>query len=285
MAGHVGVVGAGTMGIGIAQCLLRAGHPVTIVDPDPAALAAGPDRLRRGGRLHSLVGSPPSASRPDPAEPPRWSSALADLSSASWVVECAVERLTVKRRIFDELDEVCAPDAVLTSCTSAIPVARLAAGLRHPGRVAGTHFMNPAPMKATVEVVRGPETTDDSLRRVLDLLAGIGKKGVVTRDAPGFVTNRVLMLMINEAAAVVAERTADAPTVDRIFQDCFGHPMGPLATGDLIGLDTVVDTLLVLVAETGDPRFRPCVLLVDLVAEGRLGRKSGHGFHRYTTSA
>lgn len=285
MAGHTGVVGAGTMGIGIAQCLLRAGHSVTVVDPDPAALASGPDRLWRGRRLHALVGSPPTASRSDPAAVPRWSSDLADLSSASWVVECAVERLAVKRRIFAELDEVCAPDTVLTSCTSAIPVARLAEGLRHPGRVVGTHFMNPAPLKVTVEFVRGPETTDDSLRRVLDLLAGIGKKAIVTRDAPGFVTNRVLMLMINEAASVVAERTADASTVDRIFQDCFGHPTGPLATGDLIGLDTVVDTLLVLLAETGDPRFRPCALLADLVGEGRLGRKSGRGFHRYTTSA
>jgi 3-hydroxybutyryl-CoA dehydrogenase len=250
MAGHTGVVGAGTMGIGIAQCLLRAGHPVTVVDPDPAALASGPDRLWRGRRLHALVGSPPTASHSDPSEVPRWSSDLADLSSASWVVECAVERLAVKRRIFAELDE-------------------------------GTHFMNPAPLKVTVEVVRGPETTDDSLRLVLDLLAGIGKKAIVTRDAPGFVTNRVLMPMIDEAASVVAERTADAPTVDRIFQDCFGHPTGPLATGDLIGLDT----LLVLLAETGDPRFRPCALLADLVGEGRLGRKSGRGFHRYTTSA
>jgi 3-hydroxybutyryl-CoA dehydrogenase len=267
------------MGVGVAQCLAQAGHPVTVADPDPPALAAGAGRLGDGLRLATLLGRADPV--PDTAARVRWVRSLDELGAPGFVVECGPERVETKQAIFAALDAVCPASTILASCTSAIPIARLGDRTGRPDRVLGTHFMNPAPLKDTVEVVRAAGTSDETVRRTVELLAGIGKHAVVVRDAPGFVANRVLMLMINEAAAVVAEGTADAATVDRIFQDCFGHPTGPLGTADLIGLDSVLDTLLVLLDQTGDERFRPRPLLGELVRSGRLGRKSGHGFHRY----
>ncbi|MEV5576530.1 3-hydroxyacyl-CoA dehydrogenase family protein [Spirillospora sp. NPDC052269] len=276
----IGVVGAGLMGVGVAQCFAVAGHPVTVVEPSEEARATAPGRLADGLRMAALAGR--GKARPaEVAARVVWSGSLDDLRDAAFVVECAVEREPVKREIFRRLGEVCRPEAILTSCTSAVPISRLAAVTSLPHRVAGTHFMNPAPLKRAVEVIRARTTSESALGRVLELLESIGKSPVVVADAPGFVTNRVLMLTINEAAAVVQEGTADPDVVDRIFRDCFGHPTGPLRTADLIGLDTVVDTLAVLHAHTGDARFRPCRLLAELVAEGRTGRKSSAGFHTY----
>lgn len=277
----VGVVGAGTMGIGVAQCFMEAGHPVVVVDPDPDALGSGPERLRAGMKLARMLGRRPRRAGDTAAAPVTWSAELADLSDALFVVECAVEKEPVKELVLRELDAVCGPETVFASCTSCIPVTRLGSFTSRPDRVIGTHFMNPAPLKDTVEVIRAPGTSEDTVRRTEEFLAGIGKHGVVVRDAPGFVTNRVLMLTLNEAAAVLDEGTADAATVDQIFQECFGHPMGPLRTADLIGLDTVVDSLDVLREHTGDDRFRPTPLLARLVAQGRTGRKTGGGFYPY----
>ncbi|MGW4273092.1 3-hydroxyacyl-CoA dehydrogenase family protein [Streptomyces seoulensis] len=288
----VGVVGAGVMGLGITQCLVSAGHPVVVVDTDPAALGTGPHRLRQAQRLGSLLGSGSGSGSARgagtavtrSAPPVRWSATLADLGAVAFVIECARERIPVKEEIFRELDRRCPPDAVLASCTSAIPVTRLAEVTAHPGRVVGTHFMNPAPVTDTVEVVRTARTDRPTMDRTLELLAGLGKKALVVSDAPGFVSNRVLMLTVNEAATVVQEGTADAARVDEIFRACFGHRMGPLATADLIGLDTVLDTLEILLHCTGDPRFQPCPLLARLVAAGDTGRKSGRGFHAYPSA-
>ncbi|MCI3928687.1 3-hydroxyacyl-CoA dehydrogenase family protein [Streptomyces sp. AN091965] len=285
-SGVIGVVGAGTMGVGIAQCLAEAGHRVVAVDPEEAALAAAPARLRDGVRLARMVRTAPAAVPPDRAlAAVTWTARLEDLAEAWFVLDCAPERIPLKEKLFRDLDGVCPPGAVLATGTSAIPVERLAARTGRPEQVLGMHFMNPAPMKEAVEVVRGPRTSDATLDTALALLAGIGKKGIVVADGPGFVSNRVLMLTINEAATVVRQGTADAATVDRIFEECFGHTMGPLATGDLIGLDTVVDTLYVLLECTGDQRFQPCEGLRALVADGHLGRKSGRGFHRYPARA
>ncbi|ROP42388.1 3-hydroxyacyl-CoA dehydrogenase family protein [Saccharothrix texasensis] len=274
----VGVVGAGVMGTGVAQCFAAAGHEVVVVDPDPAALAGGPDRVRRGLRLQALLGSAPA----DPDLVPdrlSWTADLGDVAGCGFVVECGPERIPVKEGLFAALDDLCAPDTVLASCTSAIPVGVLAAATTRPDRVLATHFMNPAPLKDTVEVVRGPGTSDATMARTADVLSSLGKKAIVVSDAPGFVTNRVLMLAINEAVKVVAEGTAPAAAVDQVFESCFGHPMGPLRTADLIGLDTIRDTLLVLRDLLADPAYTPSPLLVELVAAGRLGKKSGRGFH------
>jgi len=282
-----GVVGAGVMGVGVTQCLVTAGYEVVTVDTDPAALAGAPGRLRDGLRLHRLLR--PGAGGASPTEPTssrvRWSDRLPDLSDASFVVECAREKPSVKEGLFRELDVLCPPWTVLASCTSAIPVARLAAVTGRADRVLGMHFMNPAPLKDTVEVVITAATSGNTLDRALALLGSLGKRGIVVSDAPGFVSNRILMLTINEAATVVEAGTADAAQVDDVFRSCFGHPMGPLATADLIGLDTVLDSLDVLREHTGDDRFRTCPLLVRLVGEGRTGRKSGAGFHDYRRSA
>lgn len=279
----VGIVGAGTMGIGVAQCFAEAGHPVVVVDSDPGALASGPARLRAGIRTATLLRRGARAGAPAPRAESlvTWSAELADMAAALLVVECAREDEDVKEVILRDLDRICGADAIFASNTSCIPVSRLGSFTGRPDRVIGTHFMNPAPLKDAVEVIRAPETSDLTLQRTEGFLARIGKHVHVVRDAPGFVTNRVLMLTLNEAAAVLGEGTADAETVDRIFQDCFGHPMGPLRTADLIGLDTIADSLEVLRRHTGEDRFRPCPLLARLVAEGRLGRKSGSGFYEY----
>ncbi|MEU1055523.1 3-hydroxyacyl-CoA dehydrogenase family protein [Streptomyces sp. NPDC005876] len=276
----VGIVGAGQMGVGVALCFARAGHPVTVTDPSAEARATAPARLRRGLLHAALAGG----ERPDVAGTAArvvWTGDPAALGEAVFVVECAVERRPVKEEVFRALDAICPPDTVLASCTSAIPIAALAAVTSRPDRVLGTHFMNPAAVRPAVEVVRAATTGEETLRRTLGLLTAIGKSPIVVSDAPGFVTNRVLMLTINEAATVVHEGTATPEVVDQVFRECFGHPTGPLATADLIGLDTVLDTLHVLHAHTSDPRFLPSPLLVKLVEEGRTGRKRSAGFHTY----
>lgn len=282
----VGVVGAGTMGVGVAQCFAEAGHPVVVVDNDPEALASGPARLRAGIRTAALLrrGAPRTragapASRTESLV--TWSAELADMAAALLVVECAREDEDVKEGLLRELDRLCGTETIFASNTSCIPISRLGSFTDRPDRVIGTHFMNPAPLKDAVEVIRAPETSGVTVERTEAFLARVGKHALVVRDAPGFVTNRVLMLTLNEAAAVLGEGTADAATVDRVFQDCFGHPMGPLRTADLIGLDTIADSLEVLRRHTGEERFRPCSLLARLVAEGKVGRKSGSGFYEY----
>ncbi|NUT48354.1 MAG: 3-hydroxyacyl-CoA dehydrogenase family protein, partial [Saccharothrix sp.] len=240
--------------------------------------------VRDGVRLQKLLGPPPA----DPAGVPdrlRWTADLDEVADCGFVVECGPERVAVKEELFAALDRLCGPEAVLASCTSAIPVDVLAAVTARPDRVLATHFMNPAPLKEAVEVVRGPKTSDATMARTADVLSSLGKKPIVVSDAPGFVTNRVLMLAINEAVKVVAEGTAPAATVDEVFVSCFAHQMGPLRTADLIGLDTVRDTLLVLRDLLADPAFTPSPLLTELVASGRLGRKSGEGFHVWRRSA
>jgi 3-hydroxybutyryl-CoA dehydrogenase len=279
----VGVVGGGTMGAGVAQCLVSAGHRVVVLEPDAQARQTGPERVRDGLRLAKLLGKA-SGDVTGALAAIHWTDDWKDLGQSEFVIECAPERIPLKRKVFRLLDENCPPSAVFASCTSAIPIEDLAARTGRPQQVLGMHFMNPAPLKPVVEVVRTGQTSRDSLTMAMSLLADMGKKGIVVRDAPGFVTNRVLMSTINEAATVVQLGTADAATVDQIFQDCFGHAMGPLRTADLIGLDTIVDTLHVLLEFTGDSRFMPCDLLRNLVQAGHLGRKSGQGFHHTANS-
>lgn len=275
----IGVVGAGVMGTGVAQCFAAAGHDVVVADRDPEALTRGPDRVRAGLRLAALLGGArPPAGVPDRI---RWTGRLAGLGGSEFVVECAAERLPLKESLFAELDRLCPAGTVLASCTSAVPIARLAAATARADRVIGTHFMNPAPLKDAVEVVRAAATADETLATTTNLLTAIGKRPIVVADGPGFVANRVLMATINEAIATVADGTADASTVDQVFENCFGHPMGPLRTADLIGLDVILDTLVVLLDCTGNPVYRPCPLLTELVTAGQLGRKTGRGLHTY----
>lgn len=276
----VGVVGAGVMGAGAAQALSQAGHEVVLVDVAGAALERALADVRSGVRMSALLGG----GRHDAGEVIGRIDATTDygrLARARFVIENTTERLDVKREVYPRLDEVCDDDVVFAANTSAVRVEEIAGWTSRPDRVVGMHLMNPVPLKRAVEVIRGPRTSEQTLATALALLESMGKEGIVVNDAPGFVTNRVLMLEINEAARVLAEGTASAADIDRIFRSCFEHKMGPLETGDLIGLDTIVDTLHVLEEQLGDDKYRPCELLAGLVRDGHLGRKTGRGFHDY----
>lgn len=281
----VGVVGAGVMGTGLAQTLAQTGHTVVLVDVDADALTSARDAVRQNLRFRRLLQPNDGAPADEPANVvlDRIQTTLdADaLSAAQFVVENATEKWEVKREIYPVLDAVCDADVVFAANTSAISITRLGGLTARPDRVLGIHFMNPVPMKPVAEVIRGYHTSDATIDTAQAVLAAMGKEGIVVDDMPGFVTNRVLMLTINEAIFVLQDGVADAADVDRIFKTCFGHPMGPLETADLIGLDTILLSLDVLYESYNDDKYRPSPLLKKMVDAGLYGRKSGEGFHSY----
>lgn len=277
----IGVVGAGVMGAGVAQALAEAGHTVVLVDVSDAALEHCREEVRKGVAMAKLLrrgDTPPDAdavlARIDATTD------YGDLAHVGFVIENTTESVELKEEVYARLDGVCPPATVFAANTSAIPIARLAAATHRGDRVLGMHFMNPVPLKPTVEVIRGEHTSDDTIAVALELLASMGKDGIVVRDSPGFVSNRVLMLTVNEAVGVLEDGVASAKDIDHIFTTCFGHKMGPLETADLIGLDTILNTLVVLQDAYGD-KYRPAPMLEKLVADGHLGRKTGQGLHAY----
>ncbi|MEV0455753.1 3-hydroxyacyl-CoA dehydrogenase family protein [Catellatospora methionotrophica] len=278
--GNVGlaVIGAGVMGTGIAALASGSGVPVVLVDVDPAALERAERAIGGHIRMGQLYGK---LSRTVEAGPVRYTGVLADAADADVVIEAIVEVTEAKAKVYAELSALVRQDAVLVTNTSGIPVDELAGHVRHPERVVGAHFMNPAYMIRTVEVIRGPRTAQDALDRLVALLTVLGDEAVVVNDGPGFVINRILQRMINESARIVSEGLASPGDVDRLFKGCLGHTTGPLATADLIGLDNVVDSLRALYERTGDPGYAPCDLLTAKVAEGDFGRKTGRGFFTY----
>jgi 3-hydroxybutyryl-CoA dehydrogenase len=277
----VGVVGLGVIGSSLTQALAQTGHRVIAVDVDEAACTRAEKAVRRGLRLHSLV----AGGEPQPVEEMLARIAFDDdlnaLAAAEFVIENVTESWDVKRALYGRLDEMCAPPCPLAANTSAIPITKIGSATTSPSRVLGIHFMNPVPLKRAAEVIRGFHTSEQTFSSALCLLGQLGVRPIEVRDSPGFVANRVLMLSINEAAFLVHEGVASAPVVDDVFTQCFGHPMGPLATADLIGLDTILLSIEVLQQEYGDDKYRPCPLLRSLVSAGLLGRKSGRGFHDY----
>jgi 3-hydroxybutyryl-CoA dehydrogenase len=278
----VGVVGAGTIGTGVAQSLAASGHRVILLDVSEEILARAKRAIERSVRLLGMTaGGPGAASPAETMARIECTTHYAPFTDCGFVVENATEMESVKRDVYGALDLVCPPETVFAANTSCIPITRIAGWTARPGRVLGMHFMNPVPLKPVVETVRGVHTTDETLAIALRLLSAMGKEGIVVNDGPGFVANRVLMLAINEAAWTVMDGVAPPEDVDRLFVGCFGHAMGPLATGDLIGLDTIVHSLQVLQESFGDPKFRPCPLLRRMVDAGHLGRKSGRGFFDY----
>jgi 3-hydroxybutyryl-CoA dehydrogenase len=204
-----------------------------------------------------------------------------DLSVCDFVIEAAPERFAIKQELFMELDAVLKPEVILASNTSSISITKLAAQTQRPGQVIGMHFFNPVPVMQLVEVIRGLETTDETFARVKALAEALGKSPVEVHDAPGFVSNRVLMPLLNEAMFAVMEGVATPEAIDQVFQLGMAHPMGPLALADFIGLDVCLDIMRVMVDGLGDPKYRPCPLLVRMVDAGWLGRKSGRGFYQY----
>ena len=282
----VGVVGAGVMGAGVAQDLAQNGHRVVLLDVEPAALDRARAEIERGVRFHGMFtgqkGGPPAS---EVLGRITFTTDYAPFGEADFVVENATENVAVKQSIYPVLDEACPARTVFAANTSCISITRIGGWTGRADRVLGMHFMNPVPLKPVVETIRGFHTSDETIATALRLLKQMRKEGIVVNDLPGFVSNRVLMLTINEAVWEVMDGVASAEDVDRIFVTCFGHRMGPLATGDLIGLDTILYSLQVLEESYRDPKFRPCPLLVKMVDAGLHGRKSGRGFFDYSAGA
>ncbi|HEX4156128.1 MAG TPA: 3-hydroxybutyryl-CoA dehydrogenase [Acidobacteriaceae bacterium] len=278
---RLGVVGAGTMGNGIAHVIARAGCEVVLYEVNEAALERGLATIRTNLDREAAKG------KVDPAEVEtifgrvRPARELSALRECTVVIEAATERLAVKQQIFKELDGLLGEEAILASNTSSISITKLAGGTKRADRVIGMHFFNPVPVMALVEVIRGLQTSDATLQRVHALTLELGKTPVEVNDAAGFVSNRVLMPLLNEAMFVVMEGVATAEAVDEVFRLGMAHPMGPLTLADFIGLDVCLDIMRVLEEGMGDPKYRPCPLLVRMVDAGRLGRKSGRGFYEY----
>jgi len=272
---HVLVVGAGQMGGGIAQVVAGSGRRVTLHDAAPGAVERSLETMRRS--LEKLA----EKGGADPAEVLQRVEAVDDLVTADLLIEAVVEDAAVKEDVFRRADGLFPPDSVLASNTSSIPITSLAAATGRPDRVIGMHFFNPVPVLKLVEVIRGLETSDETAAAIVELARDLGKEPAEANDFPGFVSNRILMPFINEAAYALAYGVAEAEAIDTIARLGFNHPMGPLALADLIGLDTCVSIMEVLRDGLGDEKYEPCPLLREHVAAGRLGRKTGQGFYSY----
>jgi 3-hydroxybutyryl-CoA dehydrogenase len=278
----LGVVGAGTMGNGIAQVFSTCKHPVVLVDVDAAAVKRGADAIRSS--LDRMVKKEKMTA--DEAAAVfgriRTSTSMKDLAEADLVVEAVSENPAVKDKVFRELDLVVRKDAILATNTSSIWVTKIAAATKRPDKVIGMHFMNPVPMMKLVEIIRGHDTSDETTRKVVDLVKALDKTPVEVKDSPGFVSNRVLLPMINEAVFCLHEGVGTAEAIDTVMKLGMAHPMGPLQLADFIGLDVCLAILEVLHKELGDDKYRPCPLLRKMVMAGHLGKKSGRGFYPYS---
>lgn len=278
---HIAVIGAGTMGNGIAQICAVAGINVTLIDITEQALEKGLATL--SGNLERLVRKEKlsAADRQSALGRISLSTDYAVLSQAQIVIEAATENLELKKRILKQIDAVVSADCIIATNTSSLSITELAAVVSVPERFIGVHFFNPVPLMALVEVIRGLQTSDAAYDQALRLAEQVGKSAVAVRNSPGFVVNRILCPMINEAIFVLQEGLASAKDIDTGMQLGCNHPMGPLALADLIGLDTLLAIMQSLQDGFDDPKYRPPQLLKEMVAAGYLGRKSGRGFHRY----
>ncbi|MEO8274665.1 MAG: 3-hydroxybutyryl-CoA dehydrogenase [Thermoanaerobaculia bacterium] len=277
----IGVVGAGTMGNGIAQVAAQSGFDVVLVDSASGALAKGLATIDKS--LERLVSKAKLSDEQRAAARGRLKSAgdLAALAGCDLVVEAVVERFDIKRQVLVALDGLLAPQAILATNTSSISITRLAAVTGRPDRVIGMHFMNPVPLMQLVEIIRGLQTSQETCDAVFATTRRMARTPVEVNDSPGFVSNRVLLPMINEAIFCLHESVGAPAAIDEVMKLGMNHPMGPLALADLIGLDVCLDILRVLEEGFGDPKYRPCPLLVKMVDAGYLGRKSGRGFYAY----
>jgi 3-hydroxybutyryl-CoA dehydrogenase len=278
---RVGVIGAGTMGNGIAHVFARSGYQVTLCDVDQRFLDRALATI--GKNLDREVAKAKITAEDKATALKRIVSALdrAQLAPCDFVIEAATEKFEIKAEIFRDLDRICRPEVLLASNTSSISITRLAAVTKRPGKIIGMHFFNPVPVMKLVEVIRGLATGQETYETVRDLAMKLDKTPVEVNDAPGFVSNRVLMPLLNEAMYAVMEGVATAEAVDEVFKLGMAHPMGPLTLADFIGLDVCLDIMRVLQDGLGDPKYRPCPLLIKMVDAGWLGKKSGRGFYKY----
>ncbi|MDQ2889635.1 MAG: 3-hydroxybutyryl-CoA dehydrogenase [Gemmatimonadota bacterium] len=281
MAQRIAVIGAGQMGNGIAHVFAHAGFHVTMVDVAQQALDRGKATIQKNLDRQLKKGTIDEAARDATLANVALATDVAATQDASLIIEAATENVELKYRIFADLDRVANPDAILASNTSSISITEIGARTARADKVVGMHFMNPVPVMKLVEIIRGLATSDETTARVVELSKALGKTPVEVSDYPGFVANRILMPMINEAVYCVMEGVGTPEAIDTVMQLGMNHPMGPLALADFIGLDTCVAILDVMHRGLGDPKYRPCPLLRKYVAAGWLGRKSGKGFHNY----
>ncbi|MCW6050901.1 3-hydroxybutyryl-CoA dehydrogenase [Lyngbya sp. CCAP 1446/10] len=278
----VGVIGAGVMGVGVAQNLAQTGHHAVLLDISDDILERAKQEIKNNIRFQGFFNKNEKSDRPnDILDKITFSSNYQFLEKAEFVVENVPEKWDLKKEVYSKIDAICPEETIFAANTSAISITRIASATKRADRVIGIHFMNPVPMKPMVEMIRGYHTSEQTIETATKLLAKMGKESILVNDSPGFVSNRVLMLTVNEAIFLLQEGVASAEQVDKIFKSCFGHKMGPLETADLIGLDTILFSIEVLYESFNDSKYRPCPLLKKMVDAGLHGRKSGKGFYTY----
>ncbi|MGB8190764.1 MAG: 3-hydroxyacyl-CoA dehydrogenase family protein [Chitinophagaceae bacterium] len=277
----IGVIGAGVMGQGVSYQFAKYGYKIILLDISNEILESAKNNIRNIGRLDVLLNKAAAPSSGNILDNIKSTLELTDMSAADFIIENSTENIDLKESIYKQLKNICRPDTCIAVNTSAISITRIGSMLKHPDTVLGIHFMNPVHLKPTVEVIKGYHTDEETINIALELLHSVNMAGVVVNDFPGFVSNRILMLTINEAIFVLQDGVATVANIDKIFKECFGHKMGPLETGDLIGLDTILYTLDVLMDSYNDSKFRAAPLLKKMVDANLLGRKNGEGFYKY----